>query len=103
MSIKQWFKIRWQIENDWDFWMIMLTFSFAGSSLILIRKVLFPILNIPHHLPVWEFLLYYIPVAFILYQISLLIFGALLGQFKFFWEWEKKMVCRLIGRKNIKH
>jgi hypothetical protein len=34
----------------------------------------------------------YIPIVFPLYQINLLIFGFLLGQFEFFWEKEKALV-----------
>ena len=102
--MKQKLKTKWNIQSDWDFWLIMLTFSMAGMAIMFVRKAIFPLLGITHQTPLWLIILLYIPSAFIFYQIGLLFFGTLLGQFRFFWEWEKNMLrrLRLIRWKNIK-
>ncbi len=103
--MKQKLKTKWNIDSDRDFWLIMLTFSLAGMGISLIRIFLFPLLGISEATPTWLIVLCYIPSAFFMYQIGLLFFGTLLGQFKFFWEWEKNMLrrLRLIRTKNVKH
>lgn len=108
MAQPQWItklKTKWNIQTNRDFWMIMLTFSLAGIGITLVRRVLFPLLGISAHTPIWLMVICYIPPAFIVYQIGLLFFGTILGQFSFFWEWEKNMLrrLRLIRSKNVKH
>ena len=103
--MKQRLKTKWNIDSDKDFWLIMLTFSMAGMSIMFARKLIFPLLGITHNTPFWIVAILYIPTAFIAYQFGLLFFSILLGQFKFFWEWEKNMLRRLriLRGKNIKH
>jgi hypothetical protein len=93
-------KKKWEIESNFQFWMIMLVFSITGSSL---RWIVSPILGqmgIGHetawaiHIPM------YILVAYPSYQIMLMVWGSLLGQFQFFWAFEKKMLRRF-GFKNL--
>uniref|UniRef100_UPI00325FA988 DUF6787 family protein n=1 Tax=Gelidibacter japonicus TaxID=1962232 RepID=UPI00325FA988 len=43
----------------------------------------------------------YIIVGLIFYQIMLIFFGWLFGQFKFFWEFEKKMFSRFGFKKFL--
>ena len=97
-------KSKWNIQSDWDFWMIMLTFSLAGMSIMSIRKIIFPLLGIKAVTPLWIKILVYIPLFPPIYQLGLLFFGFLLGQFPFFWEKEKRLVQFLLGRsKHVKH
>ena len=96
-------KTKWNIQSDKDFWMIMLTFSLAGMTIFPIRRLIFPLVGINHSTPLWIMIPSYILICFPSYQIGLLLFGTVLGQFKFFWEWEKKTIRLLTGRKNIKH
>jgi len=43
--------------------------------------------------------LYYVLILPV-YNLFLLIYGALFGQFKFFWAFEKRFFGRLFGRKS---
>jgi hypothetical protein len=43
--------------------------------------------------------LYYILILPV-YNVILLVYGALFGQFRFFWGFEKRMVARLFARKR---
>ncbi len=97
-------KSKWGINSNWDFWMIMLTFSLAGMSIMSIRKVIFPLLGITDTTPLWIKICVYIPLFPPIYQLGLLVFGFMLGQFPFFWEKEKRLVKFLLGGlKNVKH
>lgn len=93
-------KSKWDIQSDWDFWMIMLTFSLAGMSILSIRNVIFPLVGITHATPFWIKALVYIPLCPPIYQLGLLFFGFLLGQFPFFWEKEKRLIRFILRRKS---
>ncbi len=104
MKWAQKLKLKWNIQSNWDFWMIMLTFSLAGMSIVSIRKVIFPLLGIKASTPFWVKALVYIPLFPPVYQLGLLFFGFILGQFPFFWEKEKRLAKFLLGGlKNVKH
>ena len=93
-------KTKWNIQSDWDFWMIMLSFSLAGMAIMPARKIIFHLVGITNHTPLWMKALIYLPLIPPAYQVGLLFFGTLLGQFPFFWEKEKKLMQFLLGRKN---
>lgn len=96
-------KSKWNIQSDRDFWLIMLTFSLAGMSIMSIRTIIFPLIGIKATTPLWIKILVYIPLFLPIYQLALLFFGFVLGQFPFFWEKEKHLVRFLLGRsKNAK-
>lgn len=100
----EYLKDKWNIKSNTDFWMIMLTFTLAGSSIMFVRKLFFPLVGIGEHTPLWIKIACYIPLAFSFYQVGLLLWGTILGQFKFFWAYEKRMILFLLGRsKHIKH
>jgi len=84
-------KSKWGIASNWDFFMINVVFAFAGSTIVFERKPIFTFLGITADTPLWIKVLVYIPLIIPLYQLNLIIFGALLGQFRFFWEKEKQL------------
>lgn len=94
-------KQRWGVTSTFAFWMIMLAFSLAGSSICFVRNPIFQLLNIQiSGRPWYEATGIYLLFIFPTYQILLLIWGTLLGQGRFFWEKEKKMgrfFLRLVG------
>jgi len=84
-------KKKWNIDSNWDFIMIMIVFSIAGMSIVYVRKPLFYVLGITAATPFWIKFVTWLIIVFPTYQINLIIFGFLLGQFNFFWEKEKQM------------
>ncbi len=89
------FKKKWGIESNFQFTIILLVFAITGSSSVKFANPLIDFIGISPDKVYW--LLYWILnilITFGLYQILLLIFGTLFGQFKFFWEFEKKMLSR---------
>lgn len=85
------FKKKWNITSHWDFMAIMIVFSLAGMSIVYVRRPLFLLFGITATTPFWIKFLTWLAIVFPTYQINLIIFGFLLGQFPFFWEKEKQM------------
>lgn len=76
----------------------MLTFTCAGLSITQIRPLYWSLLGFTDENPsMWVKVPSYLVLVFPTYQISLLLFGTLLGQFRFFWAKEKAMM-RAMGR-----
>lgn len=92
--MKERLKKKWGITTEAQFWVIMLVFSLAGSSTVWVRKPVFALLGVGPQTPfVLKFLLW-LAVIFPAYQIMLMLWGTLLGQFRFVWWFEKKMLRR---------
>ncbi len=88
-------KKRWKIESDVQLVLILLVFSITGSSIAFIRKPIFDILGIVPETSLWIQVPLYLVIVFPAYQILLLVVGTIFGQFRFFWEFEKKMLRRM--------
>src|SRR3989338_8770725 len=72
---------------------ILAVYSLAGMSISFTVR---PLYNYEYHVahphaPMWVRILSYILIAIPVYQCFLLIYGFCFGQFKFFWEKEKKL------------
>lgn len=86
-------KKRWNITSNAQFWLIMLTFAVTGSLSAKLAKPIceyFGIFPDTYH-PVLYWLIRLL-IILPAYQVILLIVGTIFGQFKFFWEFEKKMI-----------
>lgn len=101
MSWIQKMKNKWGV-GLWGFCAIMIAFSLAGMTVVRLRS---PILNaiLPPHAPEWLWWTTYLLLIFPLYQISLLAYGVVLGQGRFFWEKEKKLAQFIFCKKEAKH
>lgn len=81
---------------------ILIVFALTGTTILFIKT---PILDfiIGEHEKNWIHSLIYFVLILPLYNIFLLIYGAIFGQFKFFWEYEKKFFKRIYsGKKRTK-
>jgi hypothetical protein len=90
-------KHRWKLGSIGQVIIVLIVFACTGTTVLLIKK---PLLNMAfpdgQH-PMWFSILYYILILPV-YNVFLLIYGALFGQFKFFWEFEKRFFNRMLGR-----
>ena len=84
-------KTRLGVASNVDLVMILLVFSLAGSSVVFVRKPVFYFMGIQPETPMWIKILVYIPLIVPVYQLNLLVWGFLLGQFPFFWKKEKAL------------
>lgn len=92
-------KRKWNIKSNFQLLLILIIFSVTGSASLYVRKVVFSWLEISPDTNLWIKVPLYILIVFPSYQILLLIIGGLLGQFRFAWEFEKKMFSRFKFRK----
>lgn len=86
-------KYKWGIKSNFQLLIIFLVFSVTGSLTLWIAKPLLSLLKIEKEL--WFFWPARILIIFPVYQILIVIIGALFGQFRFFWDFEKKILRRL--------
>jgi hypothetical protein len=91
---------KWIITHRWEIIRIFIVFAITGSSSMYIGKPIIKAIGITKENlnPVIYWVLFII-IGIVFYQILLVSFGWLFGQFKFFWEFEKKMLRRFgLGR-----
>lgn len=87
------FKQRWGITSNWQVFVILLVFALTGISSSYISKPVLALFEIDKSTTsLWIYYPLYIVLIFPFYQIILVSFGFLFGQFKFFWAFEKKML-----------
>ncbi len=93
-------KKRWNITSNFQVIIIFFIFSITGSSSLFVAKPFIKFIGISKdNLPYTGYITLYILISFVSYQIMLVGFGWLFGQFDFFWKMEKKMIKRLgLGR-----
>lgn len=83
---------KWGISG-WRFFWVMITFAFTGTTAAWITAMITSWLNIqPWSAGFW---LLKLGVLLIGYQILLLFYGFIFGQFRFFWKYEKKILQRM--------
>ncbi|WP_370476869.1 DUF6787 family protein [Tamlana flava] len=94
-------KTRWGIESNWQVVLILIVFAITGSTASYIGKPILGFLNIDReNFGTFGYWTIRIVLLFIVYQFMLVFFGWLFGQYKFFWNFEKKMLRR-IGLKRF--
>lgn len=94
-------KSRWGIEHNWQIIVIIIVFAVTGSTASYIGKPILNYFNITSEtLGSFGYWTTRIIILFIMYQFLLVFFGWLFGQYKFFWNFEKKMLRR-IGLKHF--
>jgi len=85
-------KKRWKIESNFQLAIIFIGFAITGSTSAWLSKPVCFWLGIMKE----DFGFWYTPVRlliiFPIYQVLLVLVGFLLGQFKFFWAFEQKML-----------
>lgn len=91
-------KIKWGINSNFQLLLIFIVFSLAGSSVVTFRKLFFMLIGLKAGTALWIQSITYILFIFPAYQLLLLIYGFLLGQFTFFWTKEKKLFKALTKR-----
>ncbi len=88
-------KLRWGVNSNAQMIVIFIVFALTGSSITLIRRPIFELLGISSDTSWWISVPLYLVIVFPVYSILLLIIGTIFGQFRFFWEFEKKMWGRI--------
>ncbi len=87
---------KWAVTYRWELIAIFIVFAITGSTAARISDPIISFLGIDgENTSGWIYWPIRILLVFPIYQILLLIVGWLFGQFKFFWNFEKKMLSRM--------
>jgi hypothetical protein len=99
MSNPRWvdkLKDRWKLKNAWQVFIVLLAFACTGFTVLFIKKPLLTWLAGEDGNSTLATILYYIFIL-PLYNLLLLGYGFLLGQFEFFWNFEKRFMERFFS------
>ncbi|WP_396190844.1 DUF6787 family protein [Flavobacterium sp.] len=87
------FKQRWNIDSNWQVFVILVVFAITGSTSAVLSKPILEFIGVTKDtVSGWIYYPLYIILIFPVYQVLLVSFGFIFGQFKFFWAFEKKML-----------
>lgn len=92
---------KWVTTYRWEIITIFIVFALTGTSSVRIARPFLEWFGLARTIfPAgffgsFGYWIVRIIIILPIYQILLIIFGSLLGQFKFFWEFEKKMLKRM--------
>ena len=89
-------KKRWNITSNFQLGIILLVFSITGYTALVIAKPVMTLIGLSQETTnVWLYRPLRILLIFPIYQVLIVAYGWLLGQFRFFWEFEKKVLKRI--------
>ena len=99
---KLWQKLkeRWGIESDLQVGLILLTFTLTGFSFLYINPWIDRLLGLTEEDPFWLKALVFVVILLPAYNILLILWGTLLGQFSFFRKFILKFFSRLLFRRK---
>ena len=88
---------KWGLKSIWQVILVLVVFACTGFTVMFIKNPILDLLGIDMSTGgFWKSLLYFMLVL-PLYQVILLGYGFLFGQFTFFWEKEKRL-AKLISK-----
>jgi hypothetical protein len=87
-------KKRWGVKNAWQVLVILLVFACTGFTILFLKKTIYWVLGFDSQTPTWQRVVAWIVLILPLYNVLLLAYGFVFGQFRFFWLF----VNRLFGR-----
>lgn len=94
-------KTRWGIRSNYQLLIILVVFSITGSAAVYVAKPFLEAIGLDRaNFPdswwsAWVYWTLRLLLIFPFYQLLLIFFGWLFGQFRFFWDFEKKMLRRV--------
>lgn len=87
---------KWILDYKWEMIRVFIVFAITGSSSVVVGRPFIKLLGITKdNLNPFIYWVLFIFIAIVFYQILLVCFGWIFGQFQFFWNFEKKMLRRL--------
>lgn len=84
---------KWELKSFWQVIIVLIVFALTGSTVLLIKGPILDLISGGNEREWWMTVIYILLILPI-YNIILLCYGFLLGQFTFFWKYEQKMLKR---------
>ncbi|GAB4480742.1 MAG: hypothetical protein OHK0057_34600 [Thermoflexibacter sp.] len=90
---------RWQLKDLKQVIIVLIVFALTGTTAMFVKRPIFAFLGITSDMAWWWRALVWCLTILPIYNVLLLIYGFIFGQFTFFWNFEKKFFRRLFGMK----
>ncbi|MDQ3101547.1 MAG: prolipoprotein diacylglyceryl transferase [Bacteroidota bacterium] len=90
---------RWGVSTSRVF-IILIVFACTGFTVMFLKRPVVAFFSGDGDQPLIFSILYYVLIL-PAYNLILLIYGFIFGQFNFFWEFEKRFFRRITGRKSV--
>lgn len=90
---------KWELKSLWQVVIVLVVFALTGSTVLLIKGPILDFISGGAEREWWMTVIYILLILPI-YNVILLIYGFLLGQFAFFWKYEQKILRRFGYKKN---
>ncbi|TAE13790.1 MAG: hypothetical protein EAZ95_10615 [Bacteroidetes bacterium] len=95
MSFLEKLQTRWKLKSLGQVVLVLIVFACTGTTVLYLKAPLFWLLGITEKTDVvWRTVIYVVAILPV-YQVLLLMYGFIFGQFQFFWDFEKKMLKRM--------
>lgn len=94
-------KSKWGVSTNKQLWIIFVVFGLTGSSSVKVARPFLDYIGLTpsefENIPLGDLVYWVLRIItiFPIYQVLLILFGALFFQFTFFWEFEKKIFRRM--------
>ena len=89
-------KAKWNIQSNFQLVIIFIVFGITGTLSVEVGDPILDLIGLKKEvINPWIFIPLKLLLIFPVYQILILIIGTIFGQFKFFWEFEKKMLSKM--------
>ncbi|MGB3722243.1 MAG: DUF6787 family protein [Pacificimonas sp.] len=90
-------KQRWGVSSAGQVILILIVFACTGFTVLFIKQPLYDLAGITAQTSPWIRIPFYLITILPAYQVLLLAYGFVFGQFRFFWNFEKRMFSRIKG------
>ena len=95
----KWFnnlKTKWGIKSNIQIILILIVFAITGSLSLVVSDPMLQFIGLSKEsVNPWVLIPLRLIIVFPVYQVLILIIGFIFGQFKFFWQFEKKMLIKM--------
>lgn len=85
---------RWKLKDAWQVIIVLIVFACTGFTIMFLKKPILKLLGADSNTS--ASVAYYLLILPV-YNIILLVYGFVFGQFRFFWEFEKRFLRRFIS------
>lgn len=92
-------KHRWNFSSAWQVLVVLIVFACTGFTVLFIKPYVLAFFGGAHEKTTQVTILYYLFI-FPIYNILLLGYGFVFGQFRFFWNFEKRMFRKIFSLFN---
>ena len=96
MSWLQNLQDRWKVKSGLQVVVILIVFACTGFTILFIKRPLFALWFRDGDVPAWMKIAYWVLILPV-YNVFLLGYGFVFGQFQFFWNFEKRFFNRIFS------